>query len=79
MHWSVRQTGAEAFGCSVRRCGQLVVVGLEPAVRKLLSTSFLKTAWDRPGAAESEGSVLAALRVFHSYVHRARDALLGCD
>ena len=62
VHWSVRQTCAEAFGCSVRRCGQLVAVSLEPTVRKLLSTSFLKTAWDRPGAAESEGSVFAALR-----------------
>ena len=61
VHWPVRQTGAEAFGCSVRRCGQLVVVSLEPTVRKLLSTSFLKTALDRPGAAESEGSVLATL------------------
>ena len=62
VHHSVRQTGAEAFGCSVRRCGQLVVVSLEPTVRELLSTSFLKTAWDRPGAAESESSVHAALR-----------------
>ena len=62
VHWSVRQTCAEAFGCSVRRCGLLVVVSLEPTVRKLLSTSFLKTAWDRPGAAESESSVHAALR-----------------
>ena len=61
VHWSVRQTCAEAFGCSVRRCGQLVAVSLEPTVRELLSTSFLKTARDRPVAAESESSVHAAL------------------